>query len=154
MKAILIALAAVLLASPAFGKWDRHDQTDSFDGERRVMAVSPVVRGEPYGNSRMVLRCTDHRMLSWYVTFDYLNPSQRNGSLVPIQTRWFHPPSYADLQRSTGSDPDVVGTGHATMARHDTDTLFIGSSDRAWMHGVARSLIYSDSFAIRFGYYG
>ena len=89
MKSAMATLS-MLLPLLAFGGergeeiWTVSRSVDDFDGVSRVIAMSPLSYGDPYGWSRVSARCTDGWQHELYFSFDYLN---RREDGAPIQVK-------------------------------------------------------------------
>lgn len=80
MRSCVWALVATTLQSfAAEPQWTVTETYDDFDDVTRVLAASPEVQGQPYGQSRLYVRCEkksggDNEDIDVFATFGYLNP--------------------------------------------------------------------------------
>ena len=148
MKAMLAVVVITLSAVPAMAKydsiikqlciddpkhsgcvWDTVEKTDSFDGTSAITASSPVVVGEPYGYSGLLVRCSSGNDLDVFIAYGYLN--RPGADDAPIMVKF---DNEAPRQQSVSESTNGKG-------------LFLKGGRFA--HKLARAT----SFVTRFDYY-
>ena len=84
-SAIAMLLPLLAIGAGAEERWTVNRSVDDFDGVSRVIAMSPLSYGDPYGWSRVSARCTNGWQHELYFSFDYLNRTGEDGA--PIQVK-------------------------------------------------------------------
>ena len=134
MKVLIFLLAPVLALAASASEWTYRESQDEFSGTTTTIAVSPVAIGDPYGSSRVYVRCTDGKRLSFFITFGYLNRA-RDG----------------DIAVKVGTDAPVR---IAAMESADGTALFLNPGSSAKEAKLLNGMSAASSLAVRFTYYG
>ena len=148
---VLVAIIAIVIAhgSSADETWAYLINEDDFDNETNHLAVSPVVRGKPYGWFRMTLGCEEERRPKLWLTmqFGYLNLLSEIDASEYDTTLW----APIGIRYSGDQQPRTV-----RMNKSDDGTSLYASirNNRRNQTAWADNLASNESVRFRFRYYG
>lgn len=170
MRFLAVVVALVLAAPGAHAQgWELSSEVDDFSNETRVVAMSPEVSGDPYESSRIFVRCTNGQELETYIVFNYLNPTQREGTYIRLQTKIDAEDPFDTKARLSREGRSLFLVGGLYLIWEDltekslevfTDpeqrresVKKLQDSKRPSAHSVAKRLETASAYAIRLSYH-
>lgn len=163
MRFLAVVVALVLGAPGAHAQgWELSSEVDDFSNETRVVAKSPEVSGDPYESSRIFVRCTNGKELETYIVFNYLNPTQREGTYIRLQTKVDAEDPHDTKARlgREGRSLFLVGAFYliwedlfAGPDRTEESVKKLQDTKRPSAHTVAKRLETASAYAIRLSYH-
>lgn len=159
MKVSILWLLVLAALWTNAAEWTVSTDIDEFEETTTVTAMSPTVRGKPYGWSNLVVRCTDGSKLEAYFIYDYLNRPSDDGD--PIRIKFGDRKPHMQHVSTSRSGKGLFISNHAMPAslrrRLGTSAELLeleADLKKLAVEKFASDVITEPSLLTRFDYYG